>query len=157
MPRAEDGKDGFVLAVDPGGHTGVAWLAGEQFGSGVIDGGRFEFHRWFTNVVNTIGSPIAIVCENFIVTASTARKTAQPDPYLIIGWLELWSHQHGVPFTLQTPSTGKGFGTDAKLKHMGWWRTGNGGHDNDAARHLLTYLARERNPYIEARLKEMEP
>ena len=111
MPRAEDGKDGFVLAVDPGGHTGVAWLAGEQFGSGVIDGGRFEFHRWFTNVVNTIGSPIAIVCENFIVTASTARKTAQPDPYLIIGWLELWSHQHGVPFTLQTPSTGKGFGT----------------------------------------------
>ncbi len=60
-----------------------------------------------------------------------------------------------MPLTLQTPATGKGFGTDAKLKHLGWYNPTQGGHSNDAARHLLTYLAvRKQDPRIVAALKE---
>jgi len=139
--RTEPAEHSFVLAVDPGGNTGLAWLLDREFGSQVVADGRFGFHAWFTEAVAKIATPLVAVCEDFIITSATARKTAQPDPYRIIGWLELWCHQHAVPFVLQTPAQAKGFGTDAKLRHMGWYRTGHGGHDNDAARHLLTYLA----------------
>lgn len=139
--RSEPAEHSFVLAVDPGGNTGVAWLLDREFGSDVVTGGRFGFHWWFTKSVADVATPLVVVCEDFIITSATARKTAQPDPYRIIGWLELWCHQHGVTFVLQTPSQAKGFGTDAKLKHFGWYSTGKGGHDVDAARHLLTYLA----------------
>ena len=139
--RTEPAEHSFVLAVDPGGHTGLAWLLDRQFGSDVVPGGRFGFRTWFTKAIGEIATPLVVVCEDFIITSATARKTAQPDPYRIIGWLELWCDQHAVPFVLQTPAQAKGFGTDAKLKHLGWYCTGNGGHDNDAARHLLTYLA----------------
>lgn len=139
--RTEPSKHTFLLAVDPGGNTGLAWLLDREFGSDVRANGRFGFHEWFLSAVSRIATPQAVICEEFIVTSATARKTQQPDALRIIGWLELWCHQHGVPFVLQTPSQAKGFGTDAKLKHFGWYRTGSGGHDNDAARHLLTYLA----------------
>lgn len=139
--RAEPAEHSFVLAVDPGGNTGLAWLLDREFGSQVVGNGRFGFHKWFVGAVADIATPAVVICEDFIITSATARKTAQPDPYRIIGWLELWCHQHGVPFVLQTPSQAKGFGTDAKINFMGWYRIGNGGHDNDAARHLLTYLA----------------
>lgn len=143
--RVEQGDHSFILAVDPGGNTGLAWLVDEEFGSQVVGDGRFGFHKWFLGAVDKVATPSVIVCEDFIITSATARKSAQPDPYRIIGWLELWCYQHNVPFVLQTPSQGKGFGTDAKLKHFGWYRTGSGGHDNDAARHLLTYLATQRH------------
>lgn len=138
----------FILAIDPGGHTGLAWRYDGVFGCDVVDGGRFGFHNWFIQSIDKVATPTQVVIEDFIITSATARKTAQPDPYRIIGWVELWCHQHGVPFETQTPATGKGFGTDAKLKHLGWYSTGKGGHDMDAARHLLTFLARTRDETI---------
>jgi len=153
--RHETQEHTFVLAVDPGGNTGLAWLIDDEFGSQVATGGRFGFHDWFTKAVAKVATPNVVICEDFIITSATARKTAQPDPHRIIGWLELWCYQHGVPFILQTPSQAKGFGTDAKLKFMGYYRAGNGGHDNDAARHLLTYCAvRGRQLSVLNRLKE---
>jgi hypothetical protein len=146
----------YILAVDPGLATGLAWRYEGVFGSSVVPGGRFGLFDEFTHTINQTATPTEIVCEDFIITAATARKSAQPDPYRIIGWLELWAYQHGIPFFLQSPSTGKGFGTDAKLKHMGWYTTGNGGHDVDAARHLLTYLATRRDPAVLEKLRSFE-
>ena len=149
-------EESFVVAVDPGGTTGVAWVIGPRrwFGSTVCAGGRFGFFNWFTVQIGTGLMPTAVVCEDFIITDATARKTPQPDPYRIIGWLELWCYQHDVPFCLQSPAKGKGFGTDAKLKHLGWHSTGNGGHDVDAARHLLTFLAQHNDEDVLAALKD---
>ena len=130
----------YCLAIDPGGHTGLAWMIGNEFGSAVLDGGRFGFLEAWVMSLEVAGRPDFIVCEDFIITSATARKSAQPDPYRIIGYVEGWCFLNQVPFKLQTPSQAKGFGTDAKLKHLGWYRAGNGGHDNDAARHLLVHL-----------------
>lgn len=146
----------YVVAIDPGGNTGLAWMIdGTDFGSYVQNGGRFGFVDAFCNSIEKFATPTQVVCEDFIITSATARKTAQPDPYRIIGWLELWCYRHGIPFHLQTPAQAKGFGTDDKLKHLGWYRTGNGGHDVDAARHLLTYLAvHAKDPHTLALLKD---
>jgi hypothetical protein len=114
--RTEPAEHSFVLAVDPGGNTGLAWLLDREFGSQVVADGRFGFHEWFTSAVDRIATPLVVVIESFIITSATARKTAQPDPYRIIGWLELWCYRHGIPFHLQTPAQAKGFGTDDKLR-----------------------------------------
>lgn len=128
-----------VLAVDPGGVTGVAWWIDGQFSSWEVNGGRFGFYDAFEAMLERVDFT-HIVCEDFIVTAKTARMTQQPDAMRVIGFLEAWTRKHGVHFTLQTPSTAKQFGTDAKLKHFGYFDSTSGGHKNDAARHLLTYL-----------------
>lgn len=136
----------YVLAIDPGGNTGCAWLIDGEFGSCVVPGGRTAFVPYFLRSCG-MRTPDQIVCEDFIITSATARKTAQPDPWRIIGYLEGWALTSGVPFKLQTPSQAKGFsGTPmyAKLKRLGWYRTGHGGHDNDAAAHLLLYLVANR-------------
>ena len=153
----------ITLAVDPGGITGVAWAAGDDplvqgaVISGEVPGGRFGFYDWFEAFVER-GYPLrAVVCEDFIVTAKTARLTQQPDAMRIIGYLEAWTRRHGVPFVLQTPSTAKTFATNTKLRHFGWYQPTSGGHNNDAVRHLLTYLAvRDRHPGVLEHLKGLQ-
>lgn len=145
----------YVLAIDPGGNTGCAWMLDGEFGSCVVPGGRTAFVPYFLRSCG-MRTPDQIVCEDFIITSATARKTAQPDPWRIIGYLEGWALTSGVPFQLQTPSQAKGFGTDAKLKYLRWYRTGHGGHDNDAARHLLVHLVSVRHEATIAKLKEFK-
>ncbi len=152
----------ITLAIDPGGITGVAWCAGDDptvagaSVGGEVPGGRFGFYDWFGAFVER-GYPFkAIICEDFLVTAKTAQLTQQPDAMRVIGYLEAWTHQHGVPFVLQTPSTAKSFATNPKLRHFGWYTSSAGGHSNDAFRHLLTYLAvRDRNPHVLDHLKAL--
>jgi len=144
-----------VIAIDPGLVTGFAVLAdphGEAiFSSFEQEGGRFGAAAAYGNVVS-IFRPELLVVEDFIISNATARKTAQPDPYRAIGWLETNAHLTGVPFKLQTPSLAKGFGTNEKLKALGWYKVSKGGHANDAARHLLV-ATREFEP-IAAKLLE---
>lgn len=140
MTPVSDDLPVLTIAVDPGGVTGVAWLANGEpstFMSTQIEGGRDGFADWFRMVIAEGFTIDTVFCEDFIITSATARKTPQPDPYRIIGWLEQECRFLGIRFVLQTPSTGKSFGTDGKLKYVGWFRRGTG-HANDAARHLLT-------------------
>ena len=142
-------KHEFQLAVDPGGTTGLAWIIDGIFDSGQLAGGRdafAEYFEWAQAMQLT-----HIICEDFIITGQTAKKTPQPDALRIIGYLELWAQVRKVPFTLQTPSQAKGFSTDAKLKALGWYKPGKG-HANDAARHLL--LANRTRPWVQSKLIE---
>lgn len=128
------------LAIDPGKTTGVAWLVDGEFGFGEALG-RFEFYRQL-RTWTSLGHRLEIVCEDWNVRADTAKKTAQADPWRIIGYVEGWADQLGIEFTLQPPGSAKSFGTDQKLRILGWEATTPGGHARDAARHLLTYLVR---------------
>jgi len=132
----------MILAVDPGGTTGVAiWRPHYGIFTALqVPNGRLGFFEWFDSCDWAAQSKVdlAIVCEDFIIGAHTLKKTLQVDPLRIIGYLEGWSHILDVPFKLQAPATGKGFGTDTKLKHVGWYTPGLP-HATDAARHLLTY------------------
>jgi len=147
-----------ILAIDPGGTTGVAWLTMDSedgkhvFGSSEVDGGFDGFVNGFHDQLLNAFLVVALVVEDFIINTGTVKKTQQTDPWAIIGYLRGWALRTNTMMALQTPATAKGFGTDTKLKHLGWHRPSKGGHANDAARHLLVYT--RGLPQVRAQLLE---
>lgn len=130
-----------VLAVDPGGTTGLAtqrdgkwraWMAPfEETGEAV----QAELAR---------GGWDLCVFENFIITAATLKKGRQGSQSLeLIGVGRYLCKCYGVPFETQNPSDAMSFSTDKKLKALGWWTKGPD-HANAASRHLLLALARHK-------------
>ena len=133
----------MILSIDPGKVTGVALYDSYNnvFETWEI-AGRYELRRWM-DYPNAWGSSYGeIVAEDFIISQRTIKTTPQKDPLRIIGWLDMVCEENRVPFTLQTAAQAKSFSTDAKLRHLGWFTSEGEGHANDAARHLLAYLAR---------------
>lgn len=131
-----------VFAVDPGKTTGVA-----MYNSlGIFESREFEDQNDFLDHMWKYMSPsyntdYEVVCESYIITSETIKKSRQYYSLEIIGALRWMTHQANLPFTLQPPSAGKSFGTDEKLKQMMWYKPGKG-HANDAARHLLLYCVK---------------
>jgi len=85
-----------------------------------------------------------IVVENFIISASTLRKTRAGTHATIesIGALRYLARTYGVEFDDSQTAVEKKFSTAAKLKALGWYKASPGGHQNDAARHLLIATVR---------------
>lgn len=143
-----------VLAVDPGVATGwaqrlpnLAAPGHREISSGIIDD-QLEFcdfaYDWAWGAV----PGDVIVCESYVITASTGKYTFQPASLEIIGVLRWVAHRNDLLFVLQAPAK-KRFMPDSKLRSLGWWVRGSEGHDNDALRHLGVYLAeRERNEEV---------
>lgn len=133
-----------VLAVDPGGTTGIAFYDSD---------GLFPFsssqHEGYEDAVEELssyfrgGCPDALVCEGFTVRNNTHKLDAGAFSLTtdLIGACRLLAMREGIMFVRQAPAQAKGFATDDKLRTLGWYNPSKGGHQNDAARHLLTYLA----------------
>lgn len=136
----------IFYAVDPGTTTGFAWLVDGHFGSGMIRG-RYEAITAVANAIEQYhpAEGLTVIIERWDVRANTHRLTNQDDPRYIIGAIDWLCHSTGVRYVEQTPAQAKRFGDDIKLKRLGWYRPGEG-HDNDAARHLLTFLAKHPGP-----------
>lgn len=151
-----------LLAIDPGLTTGWAGysIPGETYGfkSGMIEG-RFKFYEWLYSVLSafyTEGPPFTIIMESFTITAATARKSPQPDPWRIIGHVEALCVRDGIPLVFQSPSEAMAFSKNDKLKALGWYKPG-AGHDNDAARHLLLWMMKnpDQSPISRQRVAEL--
>jgi len=125
----------MTLAIDPGLVTGWALYPG--FISGQVEG-RFAFYNWFEG----IPAPDRVVCEDFLISERTIKASRQADPHRIIGYLEGVCYERGIEFYLQTPAQAKSFASDDKLRAVDWFFPSKGGHQNDAARHLLTWLVK---------------
>lgn len=137
----------MILAVDPGGTTGVAMFRGhnrEPHFEEVHDG-HHGFVRWMADQWDEFEQ---IICESFI--PRPGARSMQYDALFIIGWLDGEALLRGVPFKLQSPAQAKSFATNDKLKAAGLYPVGKG-HAQDAARHLLTYLA-PRDKWIASKL-----
>lgn len=125
-----------IIAFDPGKTTGWARLTGaDSFASGEVDL-ETTLHFVFENLKS--GSKPVIICEDFIFTAETAKKSRQTWSTEGIGVLRFLAREFGCEFVLQSPASAKSFGTNDKLKIMGWYTAGKQ-HANDAARHLMVY------------------
>lgn len=132
-----------IIAIDPGGATGVA----------VYDQGTFtslEYNGSFENQADDMielfyrYTPKIVVCETYTITARTAQLSQQHEALMLIGIIR-WLCRRGTPeLVMQSPAQAKAFSTDAKLRSIFWHRTTGGGHANDAARHLLRYCADKR-------------
>jgi len=155
----EELKPIAIIAVDPGKRTGVAvWR--QDLGIDMFEfevGEFFDFiHTWVHNL-HAQGYDIRIVYEAFIITVNTAKNTQASWSLELIGVLKFLAHRYQLPTTKQAPAVGKTFGTDGKLRYLGWFRKGKGwsGHANDAARHLATYAAQRGLIFTKDQLIEM--
>lgn len=137
----------LILALDPGGTTG--WVlfdpdTGQLAGSGEARG-REALYQLFDGLTS-YGRPLVVVCEKYTVTARTAKLSQQTDALKIIGMLEYACAKAGIPLHEQTPAQAKLFSTDEKLTVLGWYKATEGGHTNDAIRHLLRWLIHTGHP-----------
>lgn len=150
-----------VMAVDPGGTTGLAWADCVCFAGGRLD-------RRFGNLVShmQVGGPAeeqvdemlalvqavqvsVLVIESFQLRPGAKRGDVM-SPVVVDAMLRygLWKGMAGmrgmdVAVYYQTASQGKSVMTDGRLRALGLWWPGEE-HARDAARHLVTFVRRVR-------------
>ena len=130
-----------ILAIDPGKTTG--WASYDTVEQ-TFDSGQTDFIET-CNLLKTCAlqwaKDIHIVSESFLITLQTVKNTQAPWSLELIGVARYFSQAYcDEDLTLQMPSAAKRFSSDQRLKDMGWYVPGKG-HANDAARHLLLFIA----------------
>lgn len=142
-----------VLAVDPGGTSGLVYWEGRGAAPGspeTVTPYQVSDSMHGIATARAVELEIAkgldvLVCESFTINAGTARKTQDGSLQTIetIGMLRWLTDRAGVPFVLQRPGDAINFTSDAKLMQLGWWWKGQE-HARSATRHLVLYLASKR-------------
>lgn len=148
-----------ILAVDPGGTTGVAMYSyhSKQWCTWQIPYKPIELYEFFTNWIADL--PVMVICERFDYRPSGkydfggSRAIPKVDltPRNVIGILELACAYTDVEIVWQSPSTINGddgkktkdpsvFWTDEKVKKLGLYKANNV-HAMDAVKHILHYRA----------------
>ena len=132
-----------VLAVDPGGTTGLAtWIGGvHRAWAEPFEAAQVVAHRYLADRGDEkLG---LVVFESFTITAQTLRKTRDGAKAIeFIGVARYLTRCFGVEFETQSPADAKSFASDSKLKALGWRCPGPGDHAKDASRLLLLALVR---------------
>ncbi len=133
-----------VIAFDPGKMTGWATYHVE---TRAYEAGQLEFMPACIRLEEEIATAhaaseaLVVITESFLITVNTAKNTQAPWSLELIGVFRYLTKRYvGSDIVLQSPSSAKSFGTDDKLREMGFYRPGMR-HANDAARHLLLYVA----------------
>lgn len=138
----------YILAIDPGLTSGVALF--HRTDSDEITLVWSEELDWMETARCTDGvlrehggDDVDIVLERFTITQQTAKNSQQQWSIEIIGMVRLLAHAHGAgAITLQSPADAKRFVTNPRLKALGFWHVGGGGHALDAIRHAILRLTR---------------
>lgn len=162
-PRSRQAKPFHVLALDPGGTTGIArayWAPNDpaaklatldqiHFSQWQLNNGEhhvllYETLQAMTQYFERPGQPeLEIVCESFEFRQHYNANHFKAKVELIskeyIGVTKLFCAEFTIPLTFQTASQAKTFIPDEKVKALNIWQPGMV-HANDATRHLLRYL-----------------
>jgi hypothetical protein len=126
------------LAIDPGLTTGVAILDGE-LGITTLQLQPTELYEFITNMGDRLDVFDAIVCEAYMISPDTLRKSRQLWSLELIGFMRYVAWRSNITFKLQQASAAKKFVTNEMLKKYGLFIPGRD-HANDALRHLVIYL-----------------
>lgn len=127
-----------ILAVDPGDVTGLAmglWINGEKVPA---------FRSWEAKTLDALeevdlftrsAGDRLVVIERW--TPQPGVKSFQPSALESIGATRYLTWRTRTALVLQTATDAKHFATNEKLQKLGWRNITQGGHADDAARHLL--------------------
>ena len=134
----------YLLVVDPGKTTGIALVHTVGGVSDIVWSAELD---WMDscNLINKTalqyGSRLRILCETFVITPMTAKNSAAPWSLEMIGVIRYLAAAYGVEqLVFQTPQKAKNFCPNPRLKDVGFWHRGGGGHARDALRHAVTHL-----------------
>jgi hypothetical protein len=148
----------FAVGVDPGVSTGLVVVRGDGFKIHAQQGSPAAVLDDFTTrfpFLNTLGYDVLVGCERYVVTAETARRSAQPVPLQVVGITTQLARLNNWAFYLQSPSDVKALVDNAFLKRVGLYTTPreveqrDADDVNDAMRHALAALAHHRASLFE--------
>lgn len=138
----------YILAVDPGLATGLClfkWEDGKEpellYSWEVTMTDFAEKVRW----VYTYYPGTETVCERFLITPATAKKSQAPFSLEHIGILKQCMMDYGYDWEhlpLQAPADAKNMFPNEALKFLKYWHVGGAGHALDSIRHGLLYMVR---------------
>lgn len=152
-----------ILAVDPGGTTGIAHAVFSEYGKlpheiktempvGFV-AACMRLEDLMDNEPYSWDQPLfdLVVAEKFTITAATAKKstTGSKTDIELCGVVKYLAGRYDIVHEEQSPSEAMNFIDDKKLKRLGYWTPGPD-HARDATRHLL--LAAVKHHVIDARL-----
>lgn len=134
----------YLLSIDPGLATGVALINTEDLINPVQLGtNEFDvptFYDFLEKTFETYGGEMMVVCESFIVTAETVKKSNVEYWSLeLIGLVKFLCWKYQVPMTLQKPDE-RIFATHPMLKEVDFWHKGGEGHAVQALRHAFVWI-----------------
>jgi hypothetical protein len=148
-------KPKVIIAIDPGGTTGIAWCTlgpdgpiwgREEIGPCTDDAELALVLRYITDVTryaepfNNRPDQVVVICERFEFRLDERSRTKiDYTAAEVIGALRIWAHERPyVRLVMTGAGLGKGFWSDDKIKTLGLWVPGQR-HATDALRHLLRY------------------
>ncbi len=135
-----------IVALDPGGTTGVSILQREPDSWTHQQLGPEDHHAALWHLLQTV-APDIVVCERF----NYQRRELDKGVSLVlvsveyIGITKLYCKQSGALYVPQNPmktTNPNSFWTNSKLEKLGLYST-NAPHANDATGHLLWYLMQQ--------------
>lgn len=137
----------FVLAIDPGKATGIAFFSREDGEDPVlIESGEYQQDEYAKPIRQALahslmaGHTLEVVCERFTINAQTVKNSQAPYSLEQIGILKQCLLDVGRPaddIYFQSPADAKAMFDNPKLKKVGYWHKGGEGHALDAIRHGL--------------------
>lgn len=124
----------MILSFDPGGTTGwCLYGPGNETGVGQLETPQHHQELW---ELLEQTNPGTIVYEEFYNQTTAAELISKE----YIGVLKLYAQQFVCRIVGQSPSQGKHFWTDSKIKELGLWVPGKP-HAMDALRHMLYFVS----------------
>lgn len=139
----------YVLAVDPGKSTGVAFFAWDGESDPALmsayEAQPEEFAEVIRELLSAAKGELTVVCERFIINAQTVRNSQAPYSLEQIGVLKQCLRDIQIPDTSivwQSPADAKAMFPNPALKKVGYWHKGGEGHALDAIRHGLLCLVK---------------
>lgn len=151
-----------ILAVDPGGTTGLAWCPSEVLATGIVDD-RLSSLVSLGQIAGTIPEQAIKLWKGMERTDACIVISESSDHFLLAGagrgqhslipiklngalsaMCQLRSHAGAATaFVEQTPGQAKGVVKDNVLNALGFvWRKTNERHQIDALRHLVLFVRR---------------
>jgi len=138
----------FIWVCDPGLTSGVALFKRNDDNSvELLWSDELDWVHTTRSLDETMrkygGDDVQVVAERFTITIQTAKNTQQTWSLELIGMMRLLTMAHGAgDLDLQSPADAKRFCTNTRLKALGFWHVGGGGHALDAIRHGILWLTR---------------
>lgn len=134
----------MIIAIDPGLMTGLAWYDAPTGRWGteeltypdVIP--RLQHLLLGANMFNA-DDRVYVACEKYVMLPGP--KSSQPEALMHMGAIEWVCRREQVPLTWQFPREAKTRAPDTVLRRIGWYKKTKDGHANDAARHVIEWLA----------------
>jgi hypothetical protein len=138
-----------IFGIDPGPHTGIFYMLGDQPCWVEFDYTSHELctaplshvYLWLMQMVDP--DKDVLVPEKFEYRKDDAQNREYID-YSTgewVGVIKLFSQMTGCKYQMQSASEAKGFWNDDKLRRVGLWSPSK--HTRDATRHWLHYVSFE--------------